>query len=113
MVSPTGASVRSTFAISCALSSERRSFTCLLQARLQRVAVDTPVLEVELVGEIVHLVQRVARHEPECLGLAAPPVLFARPRLGEAGVRCLQRPRVRERLALLLLAEDFPDHAAS
>src|SRR3954466_1265679 len=78
--------------------SRARSFTCLLQTRLERVAVDTPVLEVELVGEVVHLVHPVARDEPECLGLAASSVLLTRPRFCEGGVGRLDRAGVLERL---------------
>src|SRR5437764_571484 len=70
-------------------SSRTRPVTSLLQARLERVAVDASVLQVELVGEVAHLVQRVARDEPERLRLAAAAVLLARPRLRERRVRRL------------------------
>src|SRR3954454_6695899 len=93
--------------------SRARSFTCLLQPYLEGVAVDTPVLEVELVGEVVHLVHRLARNEPQRLRLAAPPELLARPRLRERGVGRVDRARVLERLPLFLLTEDLEDHAAT
>src|SRR5581483_7661725 len=89
-----------------------RSFTRLLQPCLERVAVDATVLEVELVGEVVHLVQRVAGDEPQRLGLAAPAVLLSRPRLGETRIGRLDGAGVLERLAPALLAEDLVDHAA-
>src|SRR5215210_9346476 len=54
-----------------------RQLTRLLQPHLQRIAVDTAVLEVELVGEVAHLADRLARHEPQRLGLAAAAVLLA------------------------------------
>src|SRR6185312_14878486 len=84
--------------------------TCLLQSRLDRVAVDAPVLQVELVRPLRDAVDRVARDEPQSLRLAAPAVLLARPRLGEGRVGRLDRAGVRERLAALLLPEDLEDH---
>src|SRR5436190_393984 len=93
--------------------SRARSFTCLLQPYLEGVAVDTPVPEVELVGEVVHLVHRLARNEPQRLRLAAPPELLARPRFRERGVGRVHRAGVLERLPLLLLAKDLEDHAAA
>src|SRR5581483_7348378 len=86
-----------------------RSFTSLLQPHLERVAVDAAVLEVELVREVVHLVHRLARHEPERLRLAAPAELLARPCLGERRVRRLDGPCVCERLPLPLLPKNLPD----
>src|SRR5204863_10203161 len=61
---------------SSSASPRRSSFTRLLQPRLDRVAVDAAVLEVELVGPVLDHVQRVARHEPERDRLAAPAVLL-------------------------------------
>src|SRR5262249_29110269 len=55
----------------------------------------------------------VARDEPERLRLASAPELLARPRLGERGVRRVDRAGVLERLPLLLLAEDLVDQAAT
>src|SRR5260221_10678060 len=76
------------------------SFTCLLQAGLDRIAVDTAVLQVELVRPVPDVVDRVTRNEPERDRLAAPPVLLARPRLRELGVGGDHRARVLECLAL-------------
>src|SRR5262245_8717847 len=90
-----------------------RSFTRLLGLGVQRVAVDAVVRLLELVVEVRHLVHGVARHDPQRNGLLSPPVLLVGERHGEVRVRCGNRARVRERRALLLLAEDFPDHAAS
>src|SRR5439155_9916005 len=113
MVSLTGASVRSALIVGMGSRSERRSFTCLLQPHLERIPVDAAVLEVELVGEVVHFVDGVARHEPQRLRLAAATVLLARPRFREGGVGRVDRARMLERLALLLASEHFEDHAAS
>src|SRR5207253_1837976 len=88
-----------------------RSLTRLLQLRLQRIAVDAVVRLVQLVREVVHLVHGVAWDDPQRLRLLPPPVLLARERLCEHGVRRGHGARVRERRALLLLAEDLPDHA--
>src|SRR5690242_15492854 len=92
----------------------RRAYaaTRLLQASLDRVAVDAPVLEVELVRPVVDDVHPVARHEPERRRLAAPAVLLARPRLREVDVGRHDRARVLERLPLPVLPEDLVDHAA-
>src|SRR5438876_305290 len=73
--------------------------TCLLQACLDRVAVDAPVLEVELVGPVLDVADLVARHEPEPNRLAAAAVLLARPRLGEVRVGRDDRAGVLHRLA--------------
>src|SRR3954447_25665092 len=86
-----------------------RAFTCLLQPRLDRVAVDAAVLQVELVRPLRHLVDRLARDEPQRLALAAPAVLLARPGVGECGVGRDDGAGVREGLALLLLPEDLED----
>src|SRR5689334_2672491 len=94
-------------------SSGARSLTCLLQPCLDRVAVDAPILQVELVRPLRDAVDGVARHEPERLRLPTPAVLLARPRVGERGVRRLHRPRVRERLPALLLTKDLEDHLRS
>ena len=83
--------------------------TRLLQPRLDRVAVDAAVLQVELVRPVVHLVDRRARHQPERRRLASPAVLLARLGVGERGVRRDDRPGVLERLPLALLAEDLED----
>src|SRR5437588_10015990 len=101
---------------SSAIDSSARSFTRLLQSRLDRVAVDTAVLEVELVGPVLDIADRVARDEPQRDRLAAAAVLLARPRLREIRVRSDDRAGVLERLALALAPEDFEDriaHAAS
>src|SRR5579884_4350147 len=92
----------------------RRAYaaTRLLQPRLDRVAVDAAVLEVELVRPVVDDVQRLARHEPQRDRLAAPAVLLARPRLRELRIRGDDRAGVLERDAAAVLAEDLPDHAA-
>src|SRR5262245_61674764 len=97
---------------SSAISSSACSFTCLLQLLLERVAVDAVVVALELVDELVDLVHRVARHEPERDRLAAPAELLACVPLGVLVVRRLHRARVRERLPLPLLAENLVDHAA-
>src|SRR6185437_8697917 len=94
---------------SSASPSSACSFTSLLQSRLDRVAVDAAVLEVELVGPVLDVADRVARDEPECDRLAAAPVLLARPGLGEVRIRRDDRAGVLERGAALLLAEDLPD----
>src|SRR6266498_3873797 len=90
-----------------------RSLTCLLELGFQRVAVDAVVRLVQLVGEVVHLAHRVARHDPQRLGLLPPAVLLARERLGEHGVRRRHGAGMGERRAFLLLPEDLEDHAAS
>src|SRR4029077_5008422 len=101
---------------SSARPSSACSFTCLLQARLDRVAVDAAVLEVELVGPVLDVADRIAWDEPQSDRLAAPAVLLARPRLREVCVGRDDRPGMLERRAALLLAEDLPDrvrvHAA-
>src|SRR5579864_7740005 len=91
----------------------RSSFTGLLQPRLDRVAVDAPVLEIELVRPVVDDVHRIARDEPERNRLAAASVLLARPCLRELRVGRLNRPAVLERLPLAILAKDLPDHQAA
>src|SRR4029079_2641828 len=96
----------------CSVGPRSRSFTCLPQPGLDRVAVDAAVLEVELVRPVGDGVDRVAGREPERNRLAAPAVLLARPRLGELRVRCVDRAAVLERLPLAILAEDLPDHPA-
>src|SRR5690242_19932078 len=97
---------------SSARPSSACSFTSLLQPGLDRVAVDAAVLQVELVGPVLDVVDRVARDEPERDGLAAAAVLLARPGLGEVRVRSDDRAGVLERCAALLLAEDLPDRMA-
>src|SRR5215211_1800075 len=91
----------------------RGFLTCLLQLLLERIAVHPVVVSVQLVDEVLDGQDRLARHHPERLRLAAAPVLLAGVPLGEAFVRRLDRAGVLERLALPFLAEDFPDHAAS
>src|SRR5437588_10720853 len=88
------------------------SFTGLLQAGLDRVAVDAAVLEIELVRPVLDAVDRVARHEPQRNRLAAAPVLLARPRLRELHVGRDDRAGVLERLTVALSAKDLVDHAA-
>src|SRR5206468_3256059 len=97
---------------SSARPSSACSFTGLLQPRLDRVAVDAAVLEVELVGPVLDVADRVAGNEPERDRLAAPAVLLARPRLGEVRVGRDDRARVLERGTALLLAKDLPDGVA-
>src|SRR5499427_2950922 len=94
---------------SSARPSSACSFTSLLQACLDRVAVDAAVLEVELVRPVLDVVDRVAWDEPERDRLAAPAVLLACPRLREVGVGGHNRAGVLERGAALLLAEDLPN----
>src|SRR5690242_12235319 len=94
---------------SSARPSSSCSFTRLLQTCLDRVAVDAAVLEVELVGPVLDVADRVAGDEPQRDRLAAPAVLLARPRLGEVRVGRLDRPGVLERLAPPLLPEHFVD----
>src|SRR6478752_2138776 len=101
---------------SSARPSSACSLTSLLQSGLDRVAVDAAVLEVELVGPVLDVADRVARHEPERDRLPAPAVLLARPGLREVRIGCDDRAGVLEGGAALLLAEDLPDrvaHAAS
>src|SRR5439155_4224813 len=98
---------------SSARPSSACSFTRLLQPCLDRIAVDAAVLEVELVGPVLDVADRVARDEPERDRLAAPAVLLARPRLREVGVRRLDGAGVLERLAFPLPAKNLVDHAAS
>src|SRR5262249_8778542 len=100
---------------SSARPSSTCSFTCLLQACLDRVAVDAAVLEVELVRPVLDVADRVARDEPERDRLAAPAVLLACPGLREVRIGRDDRAGVLERGAAALLAEDLPDrilHAA-
>src|SRR4029078_11292305 len=87
----------------------------LREARLDRVAVDTPVLHLELVGELVDLVQGVPGHEPERDRLLPPRVLLPRVDLREGLVPRGHRARVLKGLSLPLLPEDLVDvaHAAS
>src|SRR5262249_51637306 len=102
---------------SSARPSSACSFTSLLQAGLDRVAVDAAVLEVELVRPLLDVADRVARDEPERHRLAAPSVLLACPGLREVRIGSDDRPGVLERCPPFLLAEYLPDrvlaHAAS
>src|ERR671927_1436451 len=84
---------------SSSASSSSCSFTRLLELGLQRVPVDAVVGAAELVHEVVQLVDRIARDEPERGRLLPPPVLLARVQLGELEVRRADRARVLERLA--------------
>src|SRR5262249_13222815 len=86
-----------------------RSLTRLLELRLQRVAVDAVIRLFELVGEVDDLADGVARDDPERLGLVAAAELLAREGLGERQVGRGYRAGMRERRALLLLAEDLED----
>src|SRR4051812_210813 len=101
---------------SSARPSSACSLTGLLQAGLDRVTVHAAVLEVEFVGPVLAVADRVARDEPERDRLATPAVLLARPSLREVGVGRDDGPGVLEGAAPLLLAEDLPDgvlaHAA-
>src|SRR5207249_4542314 len=102
--------IRSSSAIS--RSSCACALTCLLQLLLERIPVDTVVVPVQLVDEVVDLVHSLARDDPERGRLAAAAVLLAGVPLGEALVGRLDRARVLEGLALPLLAKDLVDHAA-
>src|SRR5262245_12025164 len=93
---------------SSARPSSTCSFTSLLQACLDRVAVDAAVLEVELVGPVLDVADGVAGDEPERDRLAAPAVLLAGPGLGEVRVGRDDRAGVLEGGAAPLLAEDLP-----
>src|SRR5262245_44500289 len=97
---------------SSARPSSACSFTSLLQACLDGVAVDAAVLEVELVGPVLDVADGVARDEPERDRLAAATVLLSRPGLGEVRVGSDDRAGVLERGAALLLAEDLPNGLA-
>src|SRR3954447_18291565 len=87
---------------SSSASPSSSSFTCLLQARFDRVAVDAAVLEVELVCPVLDVVDRVARDEPQRHRLGAASVLLARPHLRELRVRCDHRACVLEGLTVAL-----------
>src|SRR5438309_2514717 len=97
---------------SSASPSSTCSLTSLLKAGLDRVAVDAAVLEVELVGPVLDVADRVARDQPERNRLAAPAVLLASPGLGEVRVGRDDRAGVLEGCAALLLAEDLPNRLA-
>src|SRR2546423_726984 len=94
-------------------SSRDRAFTCLLELRLQGIAVDPVVVALQLVHELVDLVDGVPRDDPERDRLAAPAVLLAGVQLRERRVRSWQRPGVLEGLALPLPPEHLEDQAAS
>src|SRR5437763_10212570 len=98
---------------SSASSSRRRTrlFTCLCQLRLERVAVHAVVVPLQLVDELVHLVDGLARNDPQRHRLAPPAVLLPRVDLCEGRVRSGKRPRVLERLAFPLLSKHLEDHA--
>src|SRR5205807_7429088 len=64
-----------TISSSSASPSSTCSLTSLLKSGLDRVAVDAAVLEVELVGPVLDVADRVARHEPERDRLASTAVL--------------------------------------
>ncbi len=81
--------------------------------RLERVAVDTVEVALELVHELADFGDLRPRHDPERLRLAAPAVELAGVRLRERVVWRDERAGVLERLALALLAEHLVDHAAS
>src|SRR4051794_40519034 len=93
---------------SSARPSSSSSFTSLLQPRLDRVAVDAPVLQVEFVGPVVDDVHRAARPQPQRHGFAPPAVLLARPRLRELCVRRDDGAGVLERSAAPVLPKDLP-----
>src|SRR5207253_6556376 len=99
---------------SSAISISRcaRSLTCLLQLRLQRIAVDAVVRLLQLVKELVHLVDRVARDDPQRDRLLPAAVLLVGERLRKRRVGRVERARVRERRAPFLLTEDLEGHAA-
>ena len=95
-----------------AISRCARSLTRLLQLGLDRVPVDAVVVPLELVRELGHRRDRVARDDPERDRLAAAAVLLARVHVREGRVGREHRARVLEGLALPLLSEDLVDHAA-
>src|SRR5262249_12747338 len=90
-----------------------RSFTCLLQLLLQRVAVDAVIVAVQLVDELVDLDHRASRQDPERRRLAAPSVLLAGVYIREVVVGRLDRAGVLQRLSFPFLAKDFVNQAAS
>src|SRR4051812_10170127 len=99
---------------SSSASPSSSSFTSLLQSRLDRVAVDAAVLEVELVGPVVDDVHRGARDEPQRDRLAAAAVLLARPGFRELRVGRNDGAGMLERLAPAVLPKHLPlVHAAS
>src|ERR671927_34661 len=98
---------------SSSASSSSRSFTRLLELRLQRVPVDAVVRAAELVHEVAELLDRVPRNEPKRRRLLPPAVLLACVQLRKLAVRRSDRPGVLERLALPLLPKNLVDHAAS
>src|SRR5262245_25130626 len=100
---------------SSARASSSCALTSLLQLHLERVAVHAAVVPVEDVGDagLAHLLDGLARDDPERERLAAPPVELACVGLGEHEVRSLERAAVLEGLTLPFLTEHFPDHAAS
>src|SRR5512132_4050700 len=57
-------------------SSSARAFTGLLQLFFERVAVDAVVVPLQLVDEVVDLVHRLPRDDPERDRLASPPELL-------------------------------------
>src|SRR6266540_3577890 len=79
---------------SSASSSSPCAFTGLLQFLLQRIAVDAVVVALELVDELVDLVHRLARHDPQRDRLAAPAKLLARVPVGVLRIGRLDRPRM-------------------
>ena len=83
------------------------ALSSLVQARLDRVAVDAAVLHLELIGELGDLAHGLARDEPEGDRLLSPRVLLARVDLRELLVRCVDRARVLEGLSLPLLPKDL------
>src|SRR5436190_19049101 len=76
-----------------------RSLTRLLELDLQGVPIDSVVVPLQLVHEVVDLVHGVPRHDPQRFRLLSPPVELARVLLGELVVRRLERAGVLERLA--------------
>src|SRR6266550_7579861 len=80
-----------------------RSLTCLLQLHLQGVPIDSVVVPLQLVDEVLDLVHRRARDDPERLRFLPSPVELARVLLRELLVRRLERAGVLERLAFALL----------
>src|SRR5919198_5957706 len=98
---------------SSSASSSSCSFTRFLELGLERVPVDAVVRAAELVHEVAHLVDRLARDEPERGRLLPPPVLLPRVQLRELESRGADRARVLEGLALALLAEELVDHSVT
>ena len=71
------------------------------------------VVALQLVDELMDLVDRVARHDPERLGLVPSAVELLRVELCRRKVGRGERAGVLERLTAAFLPKDLEDHAAS